>query len=730
MAQPRRNELRIDPEDRVPISGEDRPSRNRDRQQPDDDDDPLPPPRRGGGREGSGRPRRGAATRKSASPPRRGGRRRLGWILFRWAMVAAIWGAVVLAGIFAYFSLTLPDTRDLMTATRKPSVTLLAADGSLIATFGDLFGEPLKLREMSPWVPQAVLATEDRRFYSHFGVDVVGLTRAAVVNFRAGRVVQGGSTLTQQLAKNLFLTPERTTTRKIQEALLALWLERKFTKDQILEIYLNRVYFGSGAYGVDAAARRYFGKSGRELNVYEAAVIAGLLKAPSRFSPARDRDRAAQRAEQVLANMVDAGYLTAAQAATAQRQSTRLAAVAGTRPGTRYFADYLIEFIGDFGGAAKISDLLVRTTLDPRLQAAAEAAVAEMLQRDGPKAGVGQAALVAMSPDGAIRAMVGGRDYGESQFNRATQALRQPGSSFKPFVYLAALENGYAPNTRWSDAPVRIGNWQPHNYTRTYLGEVTMAEALAQSLNTVTVQVSERVGRSRVAATARRLGISSDLTPDASIALGTSEATLVEMTGAYAAFASGGLGAWPYGVVEIKDNRGNVLFRRSGAGPGRVISEQVAGQMNEMLSGVIGRGTGRSAALDRPAAGKTGTTQDYRDAWFIGYTADLVAGVWLGNDDNTPMKRVTGGTLPAKTWRSFMLAATGGHPVRPLPAAPSPGWFSLDGLFSAVSRQADPPAQSSASAAAAASRSSSSWSLPSWSGGQSGATPYNSGGGN
>jgi len=720
MPQPRRSDLRIDPEDRMPISGTDRPSPNRGRQ-PDDGD---PPP-------GGGRPRRGSGgSRKPASPPRRSGRRRIGWLLFRWAMVAAVWGAVILAGIFAYFSLTLPDTRDLMTATRKPSVTLLAADGSLIATFGDLFGEPLKLREISPWLPQAVIATEDRRFYSHFGLDVIGLARAAVVNFRAGHVVQGGSTLTQQLAKNLFLTPERTTTRKIQEALLALWLERKFTKDQILEIYLNRVYFGAGAYGVDAAARRYFGKSGRDLNVYESAVIAGLLKAPSRFSPARDRDRAAQRAEQVLANMVDAGYLTAAQAAAAQRQSTQLAAVAGTRPGTRYFADYLIEFIADFGGAAKTSDLMVRTTLDPRVQAAAENAVAEMLQRDGPKAGVGQAALVAMSPDGAIRAMVGGRDYGGSQFNRATQALRQPGSSFKPFVYLAALESGYSPTSRWMDAPVRFGNWQPHNYTRTYLGEITMAEALAHSINTVAVQVSEKVGRSKVAATARRLGISSDLVPDASIALGTSEATLIEMTGAYAAFASGGLGAWPYGIVEIRDARGNVLFHRSGAGPGRVISEQAAGQMNEMLSGVIGHGSGRSAALDRPAAGKTGTTQDYRDAWFIGYTADLVAGVWLGNDDNTPMKRVTGGTLPAKTWRSFMLAATSVQPVRPLPAAPSPGWFSLDGLFGAVSRQVDPAAQSAASAAPPPSRQPSSWSVPSWSGGPSTAAPYNGGGGN
>jgi penicillin-binding protein 1A len=670
MPKPRRAELRLDPEDRSTFGHAGDAERE--------------PPR--------AEKRRPEKPRKTA-PPRRGGGRRLLGLLARWSLVAAIWGIVAISAVFGYFALTLPDTGDLSVAPRRPSVTLLAADNSLLATYGDLFGEPLRLKEIPRYLPEAVIATEDRRFYHHFGIDPVGLVRAAYVNWRAGHVVQGGSTLTQQLAKNLFLTPEKTTARKIQEALLALWLEHRFTKDQILEIYLNRVYLGAGAYGVDAAARRYFNKSARDLTVYESAILAGLLKAPTRFSPARDRERAAKRADQVLANMVDAGFLTEKQAAAAAQQRTQLAFVAPVRAGSRYFADWLIEFVSDFGGVGK-QDLVVVTTLDPRAQAAAEAAVAETLQKDGPKAKASQAALVAMSPDGAVRAMVGGRDYGESQFNRATQAQRQPGSAFKPFVYLAALESGFTPGSRFVDGPIRLGNWSPHNYTGKYLGEVTMAEAVAESVNTVAVQVSERVGRAKVAAAARRLGISSDIGADASIALGTSEVSLLELTGAYAAFASGGTGAWPYGIQEIRDNRGKVLFRRSGGGPGRVIEPGVAAEMSELLSGVVARGTGRAAALpDRPAAGKTGTTQDYHDAWFVGYTAELVAGVWFGNDDNSEMHKVTGGTLPARTWKSFMLAATKGMAPRPLIAAPPPaapaetphiGGFSIDSIISAI----------------------------------------------
>jgi penicillin-binding protein 1A len=369
--------------------------------------------------------------------------------------------------------------------------------------------------------------------------------------------------------------------------------------------------------------------------------------------------------------MVEAGIVTDGQAAQAIKEGTALAAVTVTRPGARYFADWIAEQLADFAGSGG-RDLTVSTTLDVGLQAEAEAAVSETLARDGPKAAVSQGALVAMSPDGAVRAMVGGRDYRESQFNRAAQAQRQPGSAFKPFVYLAGLEAGLRPSDPFVDAPIRIGNWQPRDYTGRYQGEMTLAEGLAQSINTIAVQVAQRAGIRNVVAAAHRLGISSELAPEMSLALGTGEVNLVELVAAYAPFANGGAGVWPYGIAEIRDSAGKVVFRRIGSGAGRVMSPESAGTMNEMLSGVIEHGTGRSAALPRPAAGKTGTTQDYRDAWFIGYTADLAAGVWLGNDDNSPTNKVTGGTLPAQTWRRFMLAATRAMPVRPLPSAPAP----------------------------------------------------------
>jgi penicillin-binding protein 1A len=523
---------------------------------------------------------------------------------------------------------------------------------------------------MSPYLPKAVVATEDRRFYGHFGVDPIGLVRAAFANIAAGRIVQGGSTITQQLAKNLFLTQERSLSRKIQETLLALWLEHRFSKNQILEIYLNRVYLGAGTYGVDAAAHRYFNKSARQTNLYEGAAIAGLLKAPTRFNPIRDSDKAAARTAQVLAKMVDAGFVTSNQAMAALSSGSSLAAVAVTRPGTRYFGDWVAEQLGDFATGNR--DLTVVTTLDPRMQAQAEAAIAEVISRDGGKMAVRQGALVAMSPNGAVRALVGGRDYNQSQFNRATQAQRQPGSAFKPFVYLAGLEAGLQPADQFLDEPMRIGNWQPRDYTGHYQGEMSLAEGLAQSVNTIAVQVAQRAGLRNVVAVARRLGISSPLAPEVSLALGTNEVNLLELVSAYAPFANGGFGVWPHGITEIRDGAGKIVFRRTGSGVGQVVTPALAGTMNQMLSAVIGHGTGKSAVLPRPAAGKTGTTQDYRDAWFIGYTADLVSGVWLGNDDNAPTNKVTGGSLPAQTWRRFMLSATQAMPVRPLPSAPTP----------------------------------------------------------
>ncbi len=603
-----------------------------------------------------------------------------------------MWLLVLGSGVIGYFALTLPDTSQLAQSQRRPSVTILAADGSLLATYGDLFGRPLTLKEMAPYLPQAVLATEDRRFYSHFGIDPIGLLRAAMADLAAGHVVEGGSTITQQLAKNLFLTSERNLSRKVRETLLALWLEHRFTKDQILEIYLNRVYLGAGAYGVDAAAHRYFGESAARLDLYQSAMIAGLLKAPARFNPTRDRELAAARTTQVLVNMVDAGYIKPNAAAAAKREQSGLDAIAVARPGNRYFADWVSAQLAGFVGPDS-RDLTVVTTLDPGMQAEAEAAIAGTLARDGAKDAVSQGALVAMAPDGAVRAMVGGRSYDASQFNRATQAQRQPGSAFKPFVYLAGLEAGLRPSDHFVDGPIQIGNWRPRDYGNRYLGDMTLSEALAQSINTIAVQVTLRAGVDNIVAAAHRLGIASPLTRDASIALGTDDVNLLELTSAYAPFANGGLGVWAHGIAEIRDSAGNVLFRRAGSGPGRVVNPEFEGDMNEMLAAVVDHGTGRSAQLPRPAAGKTGTTQDYRDAWFVGYTADLVTGVWFGNDDNSAMNKVTGGSLPAQTWRVFMMAATRSMPIRALPSAPPPpavaaipapvrGFFdSLLGLF-------------------------------------------------
>jgi penicillin-binding protein 1A len=625
------------------------------------------------------------------------GRRRTG--LLKLTLLFGLWMLIAGSCLLGYFALTLPDTSDLGRTARRPSITILAEDGTVLTTYGELFGQPLTLRQMPRYLPEAVIATEDRRFYRHFGIDPIGLIRAAFADLAAGHIIEGGSTITQQLAKNLFLTPARNLARKARETLLALWLEHRFTKNEILEIYLNRVYLGAGTYGVDAAAERYFGKSARRLDLWESAVIAGLLKAPTRFNPIRDRAMAAARTGRVLASMVDAGFIAASEAASAAREGQSSGAVAVTRPGTRYFADWVVARLADqpdLGGR----DLVVVTTLDPRLQNAAEAAIADTLRRYGKQASVGEAALVAMSPNGAVRAMVGGVDYDASQFNRATEAKRQPGSAFKPFVYLAGLEAGLQPSDHFVDTPIRVGDWQPRDYAGRYQGEMTMAEALAQSINTIAVQVALRAGIGNVAATAHRLGIGSPLSHDASIALGSNAVNLLELVSAYAPFANDGFGVWPHGIAEIRDKDGQILFRRSGSGPGRVVSPRLCGAMNEMMQGVIGHGTGTSAALPRPAAGKTGTTQDYRDAWFIGYTADLVAGVWLGNDDNTPMNRVTGGSLPALAWRRFMLVATQSMPVRPLPelAAPPPpaaatgllgGLFDrLIGLFGRASRPA------------------------------------------
>lgn len=583
----------------------------------------------------------------------------------KWFATLAVWGLIGTLFVAGWIYTDLPDVEDSLAPSRRPTVWVLAADGSELAAVGDLYGIPVRLKDLPPALPQAVLATEDRRFYTHFGIDLIGLARAMFANLRAGRIVQGGSTITQQVAKNLFLSPERTYKRKLQEVMLALWLENRFSKDQILELYLNRVYMGSGTYGVDAAARKYFDKPASALNIWQSAMLAGLLKAPSRYNPHSDDARAASRTKVVLANMVAAGYLSEEQASKARDTSSRGST---SRPGRTapYFVDWVLDQVQDYIGG-RDRDLIVKTTLDRRQQKAAESALGDVLAKSGKARNIAEGAVLVMTPQGAVTAMVGGSNYAATQFNRATQARRQPGSAFKPFVYLAGLKSGLREGDIFEDAPVRVGNWQPSNFNGKFAGPVSVSDALTNSINTVAVRVAMQAGVGRVADTARSVGIDPGEKPDASIALGTVETTLLELVSAYAPFASGGDGVLPHGIEEIRDGGGEVLYRRSGSGPGAVVPANLVAPMNRMLHRVITEGTGKAAGFGRDAAGKTGTSQNYRDAWFIGYSADYIAGVWLGNDDGAAMKRVTGGSFPARIWRDVMAAAHQGLPARDLP---------------------------------------------------------------
>jgi len=610
------------------------------------------------------------AVRQRSTPSRapKGPRRRWLAVLGKWILVAGIWGFVGIGGILAWYAADLPDIDEALQPTRRPAITVLASDGTLLTTLGDFYGRPLTVADLPRDLPRAVLAVEDRRFYSHFGLDPIGLARALVANLRAGAVVQGGSTISQQAAKNLFLTHERTIKRKVQELILALWLEQRFSKDQILAIYLNRVYLGSGAYGVDAASRKYFGRPATQVNTFQAAMLAGLLKAPSRLNPLSDPDLAEARTREVLQIMVEADVLDEAHAAAAWRDRATSLAQRRTGPNARYFVDWVMSQVTGFVGTPD-QDMRVRTTLDSRLQQIAESKVVQILAAPAAAKGdVEQAALLAMSPSGAVRALVGGADYRESSYNRATQALRQPGSAFKPIVYAAGIESGLSADSRMVDSPLQVAGWQPKNFTGRYMGEISLRTAMAESVNTVAVQVSEYAGRRHVIDVARRVGITSDLSATPSLALGASEVTLLELTTAYAAFANGGIGVLPYGIESIEDASGRPLYTRSGSGVGRALASTAAAEVTEMLVDTVETGTGRAARFGRPIAGKTGTSQNFRDAWFVGWTADLVTGVWMGNDDDRAMRGVTGSGLPTQLWRLFMADAHASRPIRPLPS--------------------------------------------------------------
>jgi len=587
----------------------------------------------------------------------------VGFVL-KWTATFGVWSFIAVLLVCGWFFLTLPNIDKALESTRGPTITLLSSTGEVLATKGDLYGFPVQLSDVPDALPKAIIATEDRRFYSHFGIDPLGLLRAAWRNAWAGRIVQGGSTITQQVAKNLFLTPERSIKRKVQEAMLALWLEYRFSKEQLLTIYLNRVYLGAGTYGVDAAARKYFGISVGKISTYQSALIAGLLKAPSRYNPHSSKIRSHARTVQVLRNMVAAGYLTDAQAIVAKKKKGQTVLATNKRVG-RHFSDWVLSQVPSFVSAAD-RDLTVITTLDYKLQGKAENQVREAIKKNAKKLKVTEGAALVMDPTGKVLAMVGGTNYSVSQFNRVTQSLRQPGSVFKPFVYLAGMDVGLTPSSIMSDGPIDVAGWKPRNYKRTFEGKVKLIDAMARSINTVAVRVAEKAGVRRVIETAKRYGMTADFKADLGLALGTSEVTMLELTAGYASFANGGYGVWPYAIKEIHDNQGKVLYKRQGGGPGRIEPVEKIAAMNKMLAAVIERGTGKNARINHEAAGKSGTTQNYRDAWFIGYTADRVAAVWVGNDNGMVMNKVTGGGLPALMWRDLITSAHGDVPTRKL----------------------------------------------------------------
>jgi len=602
-------------------------------------------------------------------------------IPLRWVwMAGGLLSAVMLATAVTFYLSTphLPKSVDLMTYKRVVGLKIVDWKDELIGTRGGFYGETLGLEEL-PWhLKAAFLVTEDKRFYDHDGIDWRGLMRAMFVNLREGEVRQGGSTITQQLAKNLFLTHERTYSRKVKEAILAYEIENRFSKDEILEIYLNRIYLGAGAYGVDAAAHVYFGKSAQQVTIAEAAMLAGLAKAPSRDAPTASLERAQARSQVVLDLMLENGVISDREFAEARSNPARLADRRFSRL-VNYFLDHVQAevqpLIVDALAQARQDPnhggtVIVHTTLDPRLQSLAEDAVTRHMEEYAENQGVEQVALVALSTDGSLRAMVGGRSYSESQFNRVTQARRQPGSAFKPIVYLAAMENGMTPDTIYVDEPVRFGRWQPQNYTGHYHGAVSIARALKLSLNTVAAQVARDVGLDKIIDRAHTLGITGDLANDLTLALGTGSVTPLELTSAYVPFAASGLKMPTRTIRSIETEDGVILYQPEKAAVERVFSTDVSQSMNYMMHQVIKTGTGSKADLGaRPAAGKTGTSQDWRDAWFLGYTGDLITGVWVGNDDNTPTNRVTGGGLPALIWKDFMVAAHEGWAYAQLPGA-------------------------------------------------------------
>ena len=588
----------------------------------------------------------------------------------------ATFGTVIVFGLLAFALPPFSGTGDVWNKGRDYAITFTDDNGEIIGRRGIRQDDAIPLEDIPPHLIKAVLATEDARFYQHFGVDVFGTFRAIIQNARANDVVQGGSSITQQVAKNLFLSPERTIQRKVHEAFLSVWIEARLSKDEILKLYLDRSYLGGGNYGVEAAAQYYFGKSIRDVNLAEAAMLAGLFKAPSKYAPHVSMEQARARANVVLYRMLDSGFITQGQLVQARREPADLVnSPAVASPDwflDKAYADTLAlieakHITGDFV-------IEVKTTINAKLQEAAQRIVNKELDTEGPQYHATQAAVVTMTPEGAIKAIVGGRDYENSQFNRATDAMRQPGSAFKPFVYLAALMNGYTPESMVVDGPVAVGGWAPRNYTNKYGGRVTLTTALAKSYNSVPVRLSIDFGRPAIIETAHKVGLKAVLETWPPMVLGTSALTLLDITTAYGTFAQGGIVTAPYSVLEIRRPNGDVIYSRAKEPPQervQAVPEEKVAELNHMMNAVVESGTGKRAFLGfTPQAGKTGTNQSYRDAWFIGFTAHYVTGVWYGNDDFTPMNKVTGGLLPAGTWREVMLWAEQPQVGASLPGVP------------------------------------------------------------
>ncbi|HSI42432.1 MAG TPA: PBP1A family penicillin-binding protein [Xanthobacteraceae bacterium] len=602
------------------------------------------------------------------------------------------WGAV---GAVLMLALAIPAfqlTSDDWLKRAELSVVFQDRYGNVVGERGIRHNDTVPLEEFPDHLIKAVLATEDRRFYEHFGIDIPGTMRAVVTNARAGGVVQGGSSLTQQLAKNLFLSNERNIERKIKEAFLALWLEYHLTKNEILKLYLDRAYMGGGSFGVDAAAQYYFGKSARDVTLAEAAMLAGLFKAPSKFAPHVNLPAARGRASVVLDNLVDAGFMTEGQVFGARRNpATPVDRKLDDVP--EYYLDFAFDQVKRIVETLPKSyaerSFIVRTALDPNIQIAADTAIRDSLKQFGKDYGASQSAMVVMEPNGAMRAMVGGRDYGESQFNRATDALRQPGSSFKPYVYTAALMTGkFTPQTIVVDGPICIGNWCPQNYGRSYAGRIPLITALTRSLNTVAVKLAEQIGRGRIVDLAHAMGVKSELKITRALPLGAAEVTVLDQATGYAVFANNGMSVDPHTVVEMRTPAGEPVwsFERNGPKPHRVIPENIIGMINPMLNSVVENGTARRAMIQgTKVSGKTGTTNAYRDAWFVGFTGNYVGAIWFGNDDYTSTKKMTGGSLPAMTWQKVMAYAHQGIELKPTPGLGNQPPPKLDGAAAEAS---------------------------------------------